>query len=287
MINRLLAWFEISATVSQQQTMRFPVYLTLILAFMAIATSLMFSESFAPAGSRDSSSRFSHNLIAAFRLTMKAGRWITATPFALAIIVCGMFYDHILRMLITMTSQYLRLIHLPEASFGLISAALSLFGLIIPKLCEKMISDNSPQKNLFILFVITLAGLFGTAGFFPYIGLLPISLIFVAIMMVSFFTSHYLNRITDSSQRATVLSFKGMAFNLGYGMIGVFFAMLMQQLRADSAAIHPGWSTDLVERSSFITAVGWFPWYTLILFACLLLYFRNKLRNTADHKIRG
>ena len=46
----------------------------------------------------------------------KSRKWILATPFALAVILFGMLYDHVLRMIITLTSQYFRQIELPEAS---------------------------------------------------------------------------------------------------------------------------------------------------------------------------
>jgi hypothetical protein len=247
----------------------------------------MFRETGEWATPRENGKGFYRNIMAALEITMQAGRWILRTPFALATIVFGMFYDHILRMVITMTSQYLRLIQLPEASFGLISAALSLLGLIVPKWCERMVERNSPQKNVYILLAITVAGLFMMAGFYPYIGLAPISCVYVGIMMVSFFTSHYLNRITSSGQRATVLSFKGMAFNLGYGLIGVLFAILMQQMRGRSATLHPDWSSDLIEQSSFMHSMGWFPWYTLGLFAVILVFCRLRLANMTAHRQRG
>jgi MFS family permease len=286
-INRILRWCDMAAEVSQQQSMRYPVYLTLVLAFLSTITSFLFTETGDPKEHADNGKGLYRNMIAALQMTMKAGSWILQTPFALAIIICGMFYDHILRMLITMTSQYFRLIHLPEASFGLISAVLSLLGLLVPKICEKMVEKNTPQKNMFILFGITVGGLFLLAGFYPYIGLLPVGCVYVAIMMVSFFTSHYLNRITSSKQRATVLSFKGMAFNIGYGLIGVLFAILMQQMRSRSATLHPDWAADLVEQSSFISSIGWFPWYTMVLFCVILLYFQRRLSTMTAHKVKG
>lgn len=286
-INRILGWFHFSATVSQQQSMRYPVYLTLVLALLSTATAFAFEETGNRYMYRHNGKGFYANMASALKMTMWAGSWIMRTPFALAIIVFGMFYDHILRMLITMTSQYLRLIHLPEASFGLISASLSMLGLVVPKLCEKMVARNSPQKNAFILLAITTIGLFLLSGFYPYIGLLPVACVYVGIMMVSFFTSHYLNRITSSEQRATVLSFKGMAFNLGYGLIGVMFAMLMQQMRDHSTALHPDWSVEHIEQSSFMLSIGWFPWYTLLLFGVVLLYCRLRLSSMTEHKEAG
>lgn len=285
-INRLLGFLEIEARVSQQQSMRYPIYLTLCLALLATGSACMFRENQRPKFS-NSTGTFWKNMAAATRLTMEAGRWIMQTPFALAIIVFGMFYDHVLRMIITMTSQYFRLISLPEASFGVIAAALSLLGLYIPKVCESMVANNRPGKNLLLLLGLSILGLFGLTGFFPYIGLLPMACVFTGIMMVSFFTSHYLNRITSSERRATVLSFKGMAFNLAYGLIGVMFAVLMQQLRSGNSEVHPDWTGLMVEEASFKAAIGWFPWYTLIVFLVFAAYFRSLLRDNSECRRTG
>ena len=49
--------------------------------------------------------------------------------------------------------------------------------------------------------------------------------------LLNFFVSYYLNLITDSHQRATVLSFKGLSYNLAYGLIGVLYSLLLAFLR--------------------------------------------------------
>lgn len=286
-INRALQWLGTSISVAQQTTMRYPVYLTLFLSLVAVATSLAFQEKEHDQNSFAKENGIYSRIVAALRVTLQAGGWILRTPFAFAIIVCGMFFDHILRMAVTMTSQYFRLIHLPEASFGLISASLSLLGLLVPKIAEKMVIHNSAKENMFWLFFISIIGLAGLTGFFPYTGLFPMGLIFVAIMLVSFFTSHYLNRITDSKQRATVLSFKGLAFNLAYGLIGIFFALLIQQLRSRITSVYPNWSQTEIENSAFIAAVGWSPWYTLVLFLLALIFFRHRLQGTFEHTQKG
>jgi hypothetical protein len=43
--------------------------------------------------------------------------------------------------------------------------------------------------------------------------------------------SYYLNALAGSKQRATVLSFKGLAFNIGYGFVSLLFAILVQAFR--------------------------------------------------------
>ncbi len=280
-INRLLEWLGSPLTVSQQITMRFPVYLTLILALLATITALRMTEK-----SKTAKEGSDLKVLAAFKITWNAGVWITRTPLALAIILFGMCFDHILRMIVTMNSQYYRQIDLPEASFGVIGSVIALLGLLIPKIAEYMVAKNSPVENMLWVTGVSLAGLFGLTGFFPYWGLLPMALIFIAMMFVSFFTSHYLNRITASYQRATVLSFKGMAFNLAYGLIGFFFATLMTYQRAREEANYPDLSQSAIEDLAFHNAIGWFPWYTLVCFALTCLYCASRLKGTREYQQR-
>ena len=39
---------------------------------------------------------------------------------------------------------------------------------------------------------------------------------------------HYLNSAVDNRHRATVISFKGLAFNLGYGFVSLLFALALR-----------------------------------------------------------
>jgi MFS family permease len=278
-VNTILHWFGSEVTLSQQVTMRFPIYLTLVLAVFAMVTAFRLVEerTVDEADERITS-------MAVLKKTFEATLWVIRTPFALAVILFGMCYDHVLRMIVTMTSQYFRLIDLPEASFGLIGSGMAILGLFTPKIAEKMAEKNSAQKNALWLAGICLAGLVGLTFFIPYWGLLPMGFIFVGLMFISFFTSHYLNQITESSQRATVLSIKGLAFNLGYGMIGFFFAILITTLRSKGTLEHPGWSPLEVENNAFIEGLGWFPGYTIVCLAILLLYCSFSLKNTDRHK---
>ncbi|WP_457576980.1 MFS transporter [Desulfomarina sp.] len=273
-INRILRWAGSSTTVTQQITMRFPVYLTLVLAILACITALMMQEK----EMEKESDKNEYSMAKALEMTWRAGKWIWRTPFALAVILLGMCYDHVLRMIVTMTSQYFRLINLPEASFGFISSAMALLGLVTPKVAEYMVGRFSATANMLWVAAVTLTGLFGLTGFFPYFGILPMACIFIGLMLVSFFTSHYLNQITESYQRATVLSFKGLAFNLAYGLIGIFFAMLIQYQREKIHNAHPQWIADNIKNLAFKNAIDWFPWYTIVVLLLIVLYSGCRLR---------
>ena len=120
--------------------------------------------------------------------------------------------------------------------------------------------------------------------FIPRLGLFPVILVYSAISMNAFFISHYLNRITDSSQRATVLSFKGLALNLAYGLIGILYSLLVAHLRTN---ISSGQSNVSAEKAVFIEAFAWFPWYFLILLCVFFTFSVWMLRGSKDYKLTG
>lgn len=283
-VNQILNWVGIQAEFSQQVTMRFPLYLTLVLSVLAMVTTLSMTE---PATGHHDRGASSAVILQAIRLTWQAGCWIFKTPFALAIILFGMTFDHTLRMIVTMTSQYYRLISLPEASFGIIGSGIGMLGLVIPRITRSMATHWSPARNLFILALVSFAGLWGLTGFYTYVGLLPMALVFIGMMMTSFFASHYLNRITDSKHRATVLSFKGLSFNLAYGAIGVLYAALMDHLRVKKSLLHPEWSQQLVENQAFRESITWFPWYTMVIASGIFFFCSWYLRKGSSYKECG
>lgn len=263
MVNTLLGWLGAAGEVSQQVTMRYPVYLTLLLGILAFCTTLGMRDPLVN-GPVAESSGSGVSIWEVTRLTFQAGGWILRTPFALAVILFAMSLDHTLRMIVTMTSQYYRLIDLPEASFGLLGSAVAVLGLFVPRIARSMTERYSPGRNVIVLISLALAALGLLTLFVPYLGLVPMLMVFIVMMMTSFFTSHYLNQITESSQRATVLSFKGLAYNGAYGMIGIFYAVLIQQLREKQTGVNPEWSAQLVESAAFRDSIGWFPGYLIV-----------------------
>lgn len=285
-VNKILHFLGSETVFDQQTTMRFPVYLTLVLGIFACITVLLMKET----AQTDEGGEISTHLqktVKAFKLTMSAGKWIIATPFALVVILFAMGYDHILRLFITLTSQYFRLIDLPEASFGLIGSGMAMLGLFVPKLAETMANRYSPSQNMLWVAANTVAAMIGVSFFVPYWGILPVLLVYTGLTFTSFFTSHYLNKIADSKQRATVLSFKGLAFNLAYGLIGMAFAAIIAAIRTQKSAAQPEITETIVENLSFQSAVGWLVPYTFVFLLVNILLSAYLLRNTTIHKERG
>jgi MFS family permease len=288
LMQRLVNLLGMNMHLTQDITLRFPLYLTLIMAVMTLLTTLRLQEKKHPSQPGcDPSQGCQNSVLQAFKLTLQAGRWILKTPFALVIILAGLMFDNCIRMVITLGSQYYRLISLPEASFGLIGSGLALLGLVIPGLAYKMTIRNTPTYNLWIMAAVSVIGLSGMAFFLPIIGLLPVALLSAVMYMGRFFQSHYLNRITASHQRATVLSFKGLSFNMAYGLIGVLYSMLLAFLRSQIAASRPDLSGAALDNTVFKESIGWFPWYFLLTVVVMLVIARRQLQKTNEHKIRG
>ena len=275
--------FDVQLT--QADTLRLPLVLTLLMSGVALWAALGMDEPEAgdgePAcGLGDACRR---SLGEAFRMTFRAGAWILKTPFALVIILGGLLFDHVIRMLITLNSQYFRLIDLPEASFGLIGGGMAILGLFIPRLALALARRNTPRGNFWLLAAVTLAGLYGMTWFIPYYGLIPMLLLYSVMLMSGFFVSHYLNRITDSRQRATVLSFKGLSFNLAYGSIGLLYSAAVAAIRSGLAE----GTGAAAERTVFVEAMAGFPAYfgvALILFGWIAA---RRLSGVTAHRRKG
>ncbi|MGA7212627.1 MAG: hypothetical protein WBX20_00295, partial [Terrimicrobiaceae bacterium] len=194
-----------------------------------------------------------------WRVTFATGRWILHSPLALGVILAGMCFDSIVRLFLTMASSYYRVIALPDAVFGLIGSGFAVIGFFVPALAKRLVSRSKIESNFTLVAVLTIAGLAGVAFVWPVYGLIWLVPLGVAMSLTQFFVSHYLNKIvTDSRQRATVLSFRGLAFNLAYGGVGLLFAGLTHLLGEHSPP-------DAV----FVRSLGWLPWYFAGTFAAL------------------
>lgn len=229
--------------VTREMTMRFPIYLTLGNALLALLAALNLREPGKPRTARVSAQT-------TWRLTFETGRWIVRTPLALGVILAGMCADSIVRLFLTLASNYYRVIAVPDATFGLIGSGFALIGFLAPAIARRLVVRWKITANFSLVAALTLAGLAGAASVWPIYGLLWLVPLGMAISLTQFYVSHYLNKaVADSRRRATVLSFRGLSFNLTYGAVGLLFAGLTHLLGKYNAP-------DEV----FVKALGWLPW---------------------------
>ncbi len=150
-----------------------------------------------------------------------------------------------------------------------------MLGLVIPKIAKKIAENRSPQYALFITLSLTVTGLIAMSFFWPYSGLLPALITFSAMYFTGFFVSFYINKVASSDQRATVLSFKGLAYNVSYGLLGVLYALLLKIKKQ-------GIISEDIENIVFIETFSWFPITFIVWFLILLIIYFFWLKKSSS-----
>src|SRR6202012_5787512 len=85
--------------------------------------------------------------ITAWHLVLNAGAWIVRTPVALFVIVAGVLMDSVVRLFLTFSSSYFRLIELPSASYGFIGAGLGALGFVVAPAARRLVRKGSAGRN--------------------------------------------------------------------------------------------------------------------------------------------
>lgn len=243
-----LGWTSLPVPVDLAH--RLPALLTFGTALLTLAVTLALRE---PAVHQ--SSEGLPGKTTPWKRVLEAGRWILGTPAALALILCGLCFDSVIRLFLTFESNYLRLIGLPVVSFGFIGSCIGLIGFVASPMAFRLVKTCSPRSNFTLTALLILAGLAGAAWAWRLYGVWVILPLCLAMSFLQFFLSHYLNQVVDSGHRATVLSFRGLAMNLAYGGVGLLFAGLTRHLREG------GGLPALAEDRVFAAALRWLPWY--------------------------
>ena len=107
MLNRIADWLDFQSRFTLHDTMRYPLLLTLGSALVTLLLTLKMTE---PPRTEPPKQGFFATAFATTRLIIDSAKWIWHTPFALGIILFTMLFDHIIRMLLTINSQYYRMI---------------------------------------------------------------------------------------------------------------------------------------------------------------------------------
>jgi MFS family permease len=220
-LNRLLpAGFQISLDTAH----RLPIALVLCQSIVCLVMALRMVEPPRPIAEN---SGLASALRSTIKLTLETALWVFRNPKTWVVVVVGLSIDSFVRNFATINSSYYRLIELPEWSYGFIGASISLLGWFVPSLARHL---NARYGTLVCLEITAAAALLGMAALVPAwrgFGLLPVMFLLPLMGLLGFTISRALHRETDSSRRATVLSVKGLAFNLGYGVFSLGFARLL------------------------------------------------------------
>lgn len=243
------------------QTTRWPVYLTLGTSIAALSCALAMRESKRPASARET-----HPIRGALDNIVSGARFVFSDSRIRLLLLCAVLFDCLVRLFLTFSSNYYRLIELPEFVNGFVGSGFALLGFVAASLARRLAAKYSARAVFTLVGILIFAGLAGICLATPIWGLWVIIPIGLSMPMMQYFLSNYLNAWTESSLRATVLSFRGVALNLGYGAAGLGFAAVTSAIRT----AHPGLGTDAL----FGRALYSLPLAFLIGAALLLLVVR-------------
>ena len=139
-------------------------------------------------------------------------------------------------------------------------------GFFVSPWAKRMVASRTVGQSFMIIAGIVLLGLSGVALHLHAWGVLFAFPLGAAMTLIGFSVSYYLNAMVDSHHRATVLSFKGFAFNLAYAGISLLFALALRRLH--------GGSTDDVLGKAF----SLLPLWMAMIWGALLIAFRKHRR---------
>ena len=219
------AWLPFS--LEPGTTTRWPVYATCLTAFACLAVALAFREP--PRTENDAPNQ---KIRGTPLLNLRNGaRHVFTTRKILLLLLAALLCDSFIRIFLTFASNFYRLIELPEFVNGFLGSAVALIGFVAAPLARRMVLGKSPAWNFLMLAGLVWAGLIGLFFPMPLLGAWVVLPFGLAMSLLQFFAAHYLNEWTDSEVRATVLSFRGVALNLGYALAGVAFAAITERYR--------------------------------------------------------
>ena len=229
---------------------RLPLVVVFVQALACLWIALSFEET-AP-----HSDHAAGRCAAAFRLTLRTA-WKAFTTRNIAMVLLGgLLIDSVARNFATLNSEYYRMIGVPEWAFGIIGSLIAVGNWFIPSIAARVNRRFVPATSLVLGGLAAAGALFLLVPAWPWAGLLPAMFLMMMLGFVSFTVSRFLHGVAESGQRATLLSVKGLVFNLGYGAYSVGFSLLLAGLGKHGA--------DSFQRALFWQAGG---------FAAVLLIF--------------
>ena len=245
---------------------RWPVYMTLAMSLPALLCALAMRE---PPSTR--SPLAARPIRSALANIVAGARFVFSDPRIRVLLLCAVLFDSMVRIFLTFASNYYRLIELPEFVNGLLGSAYALLGFAAASLARRIAEGFSATQVFLMVGVLIFIGLSGLCLATPVWGLWVVVPIGLSMPLMQYFLSNYLNAWTESDLRATVLSFRGMAINLGYGLAGIGFASVTAAIRSSA----PSLSENAIFGKSLISL----PIAFALGAACLLLTAR--LRKTS------
>jgi len=219
---------------------RLPVALVLVQGLACLAIALRFEEP-----REHSSIGVMDRLQEATRLTLETARMAVTTRVIALVLLGGILIDAVTRNMATLNSLYYRLVGLPEWAFGLIGSSIAVCNWFVPGIANRINRHFSTVGSLLLGGVVAALALALLLPAMLVPGLVAVTVMMMLLGYVNFTVGRFLHQQAGSHQRATLISVKGLGFNLGYGLYSLLFSLLVAGVRGSGE----------VER--FHHALGW------------------------------
>lgn len=211
--------------LSKADTLKLPIWLTLGSAALALLAALALRPNDGEDQTHESSP---------WSKVREVGVKIAKTRQILVVVLAAVLFDQAARASMTMSSQTFAAYGIAEVWFGVIGAAMALSGALISK-PARLLADYGNRSLVFWLMIgLSMLGLLGQAANHGVYGLFFVLLLSIVMSLNGFFASFYLNQMSSSKERATLLSFKGLLCNVGFGVISLYYSGVTSVWAADT-----------------------------------------------------
>lgn len=232
-------WPE-SFHVGKEIAHRLPIVLVLLQGLACLWIALRFEEVRKP-----STVGLMDLMRESTRQTLETAKMAVTTRAIAVVILGGMLLDAVARNQATLNSLYYRLIGLPDWVFGFMGSAIAICNWFVPSLAARANRRFSTLGSLLLGGVAALCAVMMLLPAKIWLGIPAVMLLLMLMGYVNFTVGRFLHQQAGANQRATLLSVKGMAFNLGYGIYTCMFALrllsLPEDMRGDQLRIALGW----------------------------------------------
>ena len=269
-VNSVYQFFGGTATLTQNDTLKFPIILNQLAALYVLFKSFQFKENWEQKESIPQSIRTSCKKI------IQSINWIKKTLIVISLLIILTLSESLILQFLTLMQQYWKVIEIPIFYYGIIGSILALFASIIPTAGKHLHARYTLKTNFTICYLCILTAYSFIALSIPFYGILPVILLYCTYQLVIYLNSVYLNTYCLEENRATILSIQSMLSFSKYGIVSMLYSFLVTAI--SNKQIYP--SLDETFRSSLIA----FPSYFFI--TTLLVYFIAKNRYRSKNMLK-
>lgn len=228
---------------------RLPVLLVLLQAIGCLWIALRFEET------AKRSDHAGGRCRAALSLTIRTAAYAFTTKSIAIVLIGGLLIDAVARNFATLNSEYYRLIGIPGWAFGFIGSMVAVTNWFTPSIAAAVNQRFKTTTSLALGGAAAAIALILLIPAWPWGGLLPAMFLMTMLGFVGFTISRFLHGIAESHQRATLLSVKGLVFNLGYGAYSLIFSFMLAGIHRRSESTIPAFQQALLWQATGFAAV--------------------------------